>query len=167
MGWVFLKIGFLFFGGGFLLIPLLHRQVVQDLHWLSPREFVDGVAISQLTPGPVAVLATFCGFHQGGVVGGIVSTLAVFLPAFVLMLGLSYAYGRVKNIPVVRSVLNYLLPAIIGLLLASAAQIGQQSITGAPQAAIFAIAMTLMVWKKTNPVWLIATAGLAGLAMHL
>jgi hypothetical protein len=59
----FLKTGLVFFGGGFVLIPVLHHRLVTELGWLSPREFLDGVAISNLTPGPIAVLATFAGYH--------------------------------------------------------------------------------------------------------
>src|ERR1035437_6913824 len=94
LGGAFLKIGFIFFGGGFLLIPVIHRDIVVNLHWLTQQEFVDGVAMSQLTPGPVAVLATFCGFRQAGVIGALVATAAIMLPAFVLMLALSHGYRK-------------------------------------------------------------------------
>ena len=80
IAWVFLKIGCVFFGGGFVLVPIL-QQKMEALGWLTPREFIDGVAISNLTPGPIAVLATFTGFRLHGVTGALVATLALFTPA--------------------------------------------------------------------------------------
>jgi hypothetical protein len=67
----FFKIGLVFFGGGFVLIPVLHNRLVIQLGWLKPQEFLDGVAISNLTPGPIAVLATFAGFHLAGTIGAL------------------------------------------------------------------------------------------------
>jgi chromate transporter len=67
----FLKIGAVFFGGGFVLVPVLHHRLVTELGWLSPKEFLDGVAISNLTPGPIAVLATFAGYHVAGFAGAL------------------------------------------------------------------------------------------------
>jgi hypothetical protein len=77
LAWVFLKIGVIFFGGGYVLIPLLHRLMVDHYHWLTLREFLDGVALSQLTPGPLAMLATFAGFRAGGFWGGFFSVQLV------------------------------------------------------------------------------------------
>ena len=71
---VFLKIGVIFFGGGYVLIPLLHRIMVDQLHWLSLKEFLDGVALSQLTPGPLAMLATFTGYKAAGFAGALAAT---------------------------------------------------------------------------------------------
>ncbi len=167
IGWVFLKIGFLFFGGGYMLIPVIHREVVQNLQWLTEREFIDGVAISQLTPGPVAILATFCGFRQGGVLGALVATVAVFLPAFLLMLALSHGYQHLSRMASVRAVLNTLIPAIVGLLLASAIQLGGKAMTGPLSIAVFAAALLLMVRWKVSPALMIGAAALFGWATHL
>jgi len=77
LGWTFLKVGCVFFGGGFVLVPILHQRMVEQLHWLTGQEFLDGVAISNLTPGPIAVLATFTGYHLHGVVGALLATSAL------------------------------------------------------------------------------------------
>jgi chromate transporter len=70
----FLPIGLVFFGGGFVLVPVLHQTLVEKLRWLSPQEFIDGVAISNLTPGPISVLATFAGYRLRGIAGALVAT---------------------------------------------------------------------------------------------
>lgn len=69
IAWTFLKIGLVFVGGGYVLIPLLHRIMVDQYHWLTMKEFLDGLALSQLTPGPLAILATFVGYRAGGFAG--------------------------------------------------------------------------------------------------
>ena len=76
----FFKIGLVFFGGGFVLVPVLHNRLVTQLGWLKPQEFLDGVAISNLTPGPIAVLATFAGFHLAGTAGALASYRRVIRP---------------------------------------------------------------------------------------
>ncbi|MGC8667144.1 MAG: chromate transporter [Chthonomonadales bacterium] len=166
VAWVFLRIGFLFFGGGFLLIPVIHRELVVHLHWLSLREFLDGVALSQLTPGPVAVVATFCGYRVAGPVGAVLATVAVLLPGFILMLLLTQSYGRVREMPPVQRVMERLVPAIVGLLAATALQIGAASFTSFLSVLIAAAALVLMLRTRVSPVWLIAGSALLGLAMH-
>lgn len=167
IGWVFLKIGFVFFGGGFVLIPVLHREIVTGLHWLTDREFLDGVAISQLTPGPIAVLATFCGFHQGGVLGALIATVAIFLPAFAFMVAVSHSYGHLSKIASVRAVLSVVIPAIVGLLLGSAVQIGAGAVSSTAGVIVFVMALIVMTRWKISPSILIAAAAALGLILKL
>lgn len=118
--WLFLKVGFIFFGGGFVLIPVLHRHLVDSLHWLSAREFLDGVAISQLTPGPIAVLATFAGYRVAGVPGALCATIALFLPSLLLMLFIAHHYRRLHNFHPAQNFLAGIAPAAVGLIAAAA-----------------------------------------------
>lgn len=159
---VFLKVGFVFFGGGFLLIPVLHRELVVHLHWLTQQEFVDGVAFSQLTPGPVAILATFCGYRHAGPAGAVLATVLVFLPAFALMVLLSHAYGKVQEFPAVRSVMRVLPPAIVGLLLATVLDIGRASLSSTWPVLGTLGALVAIVRFKVNPAILILAGALIG-----
>jgi len=163
LGWVFLKVGFVFFGGGFLLIPLLHRELIQNLHWMSQKEFVDGVALSQLTPGPVAILATFCGFQRGGAVGAVLATVCVFAPAFALMCFLTHVYGRVRDLAPVRSAMQVFPPAIIGLLLAAALDVGRPILTGPVPVIMGLVSLIAMMRFNVNPALLILGGALVGL----
>lgn len=167
LGWAFFKVGLVFFGGGFLLVPVIHRDIVVHLGWLTQQEFVNGVAISQLTPGPVAVLATFCGYKVSGAFGAVVATGAVMLPAFLLMLGLSRSYQKLGEVRSVRSVLNALIPAIVGLLLAAAIEIGGPALRSIPNVTMVAIAFVLMIRWKVNPALLIAVSAVLGMVLHL
>jgi len=163
LAWVFFKIGLVFFGGGFVAIPLMHRELVVNLHWLSEQQFVDGTAISQLTPGPVAVLATFAGYQVAGVPGALVATAAMFLPGSVVMVLLSRSYEAFKNLQAARTILTTLIPVIVGLLLTAALQIGLTAVTGWADILILGAALIALIRFKTNPALLIIAAAVLGL----
>ena len=166
LGWTFLRIGLVFFGGGFVLIPIIQGVVVNQLHWLTVTEFVDGVAISQLTPGPIAVLSTFVGFKQGGVLGALLATAAVFAPATLLMLGLSSGYRRWKTMPALDAAMRGIVPAIVGLVAAAGVRLGWSTLRGPRDLALAAGTFVLLVRYKVNPAWLILAAALLGGLLH-
>lgn len=120
LGLTFLKVGFVFFGGGFVLIPVLKQLLIDNLHWLTQKEFIDGVAISQLTPGPIAVISTFAGFRVGGLAGAVVATVGLFLPSIVLMFFLSMYYQKVKHLQPVKHFLSGVNPAVVGMVVSAA-----------------------------------------------
>lgn len=166
LGWVFLKVGIVFFGGGFVLIPLLHKDLVLGLHWMTEREFLDGVAVSQLTPGPVAILATFCGLVRGGIPGAIISTVAVFFPAFILMTFISHAYQKIGDTDAVRVIMDRVIPAIVGLLIAAAFQIGGKWLTDPTQLIILLVSLFVLIRWKIHPAILIGICAAMGLIFH-
>ncbi|HEU0264172.1 MAG TPA: chromate transporter [Geobacterales bacterium] len=159
---LFLRLGIVFFGGGYVLIPLLHRVMVEDQHWLSQAEFLDGVALSQLTPGPLAMLATFSGFRAGSFAGALVATVAIFLPCTLLMLFLSRHYRRLREIELIRSFLDGLLPAVLGLVAAAAYTLGSESLATLRDFSLLAIAFLLLTMTRLTPMVLILGAGLVG-----
>lgn len=159
---VFLQIGLVFFGGGFVLLPVLHDRLVTRLGWLSPREFVDGVAISQLTPGPIAVLATFAGYHEGGVAGALVATAALFAPGLLFMLFLCSQYERRRDQPWARRFLAGVNPAVAGMVLAAAVALGRGGLGGWAHWLAACAAFVLLVFTRVHPAPLLAMAGLAG-----
>lgn len=159
---VFFHIGLIFFGGGFVLLPVLHDRLVGRLGWLSPREFIDGVAISQLTPGPIAVLATFAGYHRQGVAGALVATAALFLPGFLWMLFLSRQYELRRDQPLARRFLAGVNPAVAGLVLSAAFVLGRGSMTSWPHWAAAIVAFLLLTLARVHPAPVMAAAALAG-----
>ncbi len=164
---IFLKIGFIFFGGGYIVIPVIHRELVTNLHLITDQEFIDGTAISQLTPGPIAMLATFAGFSIAGVAGAIVGTFAMFLPGSVLMFFISTKYEKIKNSVTARKVLNTTIPAIVGLLINTSFNIGKNVITGWFSFAVFIISAILLIKYKVNPIFLIFFASLLGILGYM
>lgn len=159
---VFFHIGLIFFGGGFVLLPVLHDRLVTRLGWLSPREFIDGVAISQLTPGPISVLATFAGYHRQGVAGALVATAALFLPALLWMLFLSRQYELHRDQPLAQRFLAGVNPAVAGLVLSAAFVLGKDTMTSWPHWAAASVAFVLLALARMHPAPVMAAAALAG-----
>lgn len=114
---VLMKLGLLAFGGGFTLIPLIQHDVVNRLGWLTTSEFIDGVALGQVTPGPVLITATFIGYKVDGLAGAVTSTIAVFLPSFLVLVGLAPHFDRLKRLHTVQTMIRGVLAGFIGLLL--------------------------------------------------
>jgi chromate transporter len=163
---IYLRIGLMFVGGGYVLIPLLKHIMVDQNGWLTMRQFLDGLAISQLTPGPLAMLATFTGFRAGGFIGGLVATVFIFIPCVVLMLVVGRNYNRLKSIDVIRNTLDGLLPAVVGLVAAAAWNMGVSSLSGIREFLILAVGFALFKWTKVSPMVVILGAGVLGLVMQ-
>jgi len=162
--WIFLKVGLMFFGGGFVLIPVLHHLLVIQAGWLSPKEFLDGVAISNLTPGPIAVLATFAGYRVHGVPGALIATLALFAPSMLLMGLLSHFYGRLKHLGYAQDMLAGLSPAMVGLILGAALLLAPGAMHGLPGLALFVAALLLLTRFRWPPAFVIGLGALLGMA---
>ena len=166
LAWIYLRIGLIFVGGGYVLIPLLNHIMVDQYHWLTLREFLDGLALSQLTPGPLAMLATFTGFRAGGFLGGLIATVFIFLPCVVLMLVIGRNYHRLKNIDLIRKTLDVLLPAVVGLVAAAAWNLGATSLAGIKEFATLAIGFAIFKWTKVSPMVVILGAGVVGMLLQ-
>lgn len=150
------------FGGGYVVIPALHELFVEHLHWLTSAEFADGIAIGQITPGPIFITATFIGYKVGGIGGAMLATLAMFVPPAVLTVFLSHLVGLLGRSRVVKAVMKGVRAAVIGLIFASAYTIGQTMAFTWPAAAIFFITFILSFKYTISPVYLILGAGTAG-----
>ena len=161
--WIFFKIGLVFFGGGYVVLPMIHRELVINLHLLTEQEFIDGTAISQLTPGPVAIIATFAGFIIANVWGALVGTFAMFLPGSALMFFISKNYEKIKNSAFASKILNTVIPVIVGLLIATSLQIAQTTINNKSDLITLLISFILLVRFKINPAILIVSVMLLGI----
>ncbi|MFA7061357.1 MAG: chromate transporter [Pedobacter sp.] len=166
LAWIYFRIGLIFVGGGYVLIPLLNHIMVEQYKWLTLRQFLDGLALSQLTPGPLAMLATFTGFRAGGFLGGLVATVFIFIPCVMLMLIIGRNYHRLKNIDLIRTTLDGLLPAVVGLVAAAAWNLGMSSLSGVKEFIILAIGFAVFKWTMVNPMIVILGAGILGLLLN-
>jgi len=115
----FLKVGAFTIGGGLTMIAFIQDQVVGQFGWLTPREFIDGLALGQLTPGPVLMIAAYVGYKLAGVAGAAVAASAAFLPSFVIMLALLPVLDRVRQLSWIRAMMKGMGPAVIGVLAVS------------------------------------------------
>ncbi len=159
----FLKVGAFAFGGGYAMIPLISEEVVTYRGWLEMEEFIDVIAISQGTPGPIAInSATFVGFKVAGVIGSITATLGVVLPSFVIMMVLGRLFLRYKEVPVVKHMLSGIRPVVVALILAAAFSVLPNSITGIIPAIVAAVVIIAIVVFDVDPILLLVLSGVMG-----
>lgn len=150
------------FGGGYVVIPALHELFVENLNWLTSAEFADGIAIGQITPGPIFVTATFIGYKVAGVLGAFLATVAIFTPPAVLTVLLS-RFVKILNLSsVVKAAMKGVRAAVIGMIFASAITIGQTITPSVVSAIIFAAIFIISLKYTISPVYLIIASGVAG-----
>lgn len=150
------------FGGGYVVIPALHELFVENLNWLTSAEFADGIAIGQITPGPIFVTATFIGYKVAGVLGAFLATVAIFTPPAVLTVLLSRFVKILNQSSVVKAAMKGVRTAVIGMIFASAITIGQTITPSVVSAIIFAAIFIISLKYTISPVYLIIASGVAG-----
>jgi len=162
----FLKIGALGFGGGYAMLSLVHFEVVERYQWITSPAFTDIIAISQTIPGPIAFnAATYIGFTAtGSVWGSVLASVAVCIPAFMVMLTLCRFFFKLRNNPYMKRVLLFIKPVAIGMIGAAAVLLmNRQNFTDGISIVIFLSVLLMQLFvKKLNPVVMIAAAGVAG-----
>ncbi len=160
----FLKLGAIVYGSGYVLLAFLRGDLVQHLHWLSDGHLVDAVAIGQVTPGPVFTTATFIGYLLAGVPGGIVATVAIFLPSFVFA-GVVYSLlPRLRRSAWAGAFLDGVTVCGLGLMAGVSVQLGRIAITGVLTAALALVAFVILRRYQPNSAWLVLGGALIGLA---
>jgi chromate transporter len=163
---VFLKIGALLFGSGYVLLAFLQRDVVETYGWLTEGQVLDAIAIGQVTPGPLFTTATFIGYLLHGVAGAAVATVAIFLPAFVMTAVLEPLIAKLRNTPATAAALDGLNAAAVALMVGVTWFLGQDAVTGGPTALLAAGALIALLRWKVNPVWLMAAGAAVGLLLR-
>lgn len=159
-----MKLGLLAFGGGFTLIPLIQQEVVGRLGWLSTREFIDGIALGQVTPGPIMITATFVGYRIAGLMGAVASTLAVFFPSFLVLVGTVPHFDRIKRQRTVQWMIRGVLAGFIGLLVFVLLQFGQASLVEWKTWALAAAAF-IALWRKVDLLVIVGAAALISIVV--
>jgi len=148
LGIFLFKVGAFTFGGGLTMIAFIQDQVVEQFHWLTPQEFLDGLALGQFTPGPILVVAAYVGYKVAGLLGAAVGATAAFLPSFILMLAILPVFDRVRTLVWTRAALRGIGPAVIGVLGVSLAQLAPHAIPDlVALATLIATVMALLLWR--------------------
>jgi chromate transporter len=124
LAWVALKVGALSYGGGFVIIPLMQHDVVSTYHWMTGAQFLNAVALGQITPGPVVQTVAVVGYAVGGVGGGLLAALIAFTPSFAFVLVGGPHFDQIRANGVVESFLTGAGPAVIGAIAGSAIPLG-------------------------------------------
>lgn len=150
------------FGGGYVVIPALHELFVDNLQWLTSSEFADGIAIGQITPGPIFITATFIGYKVAGITGAFLATVAIFTPPAVLTVLLSRFVAVLNQSTIVKAAMQGIRAAVIGMIFASAVTIGQTMTLSVVSVVIFLVTFFLSIKYPISPVYLILGAGVVG-----
>jgi len=143
--WIFLKIGIISFGGGYVMIPILQWEVVDHLRWLTLRQFLDGIMLSYVTPGPLLILAVFVGFSIRGLGAAALVTIAVFLPPVLLIIFFSPFYHQIKESRWVRPALQGILASLVGMLALVAAQLARATLVSFTDLVLMAASLTALL----------------------
>jgi len=164
--WTLFYINLFTIGGGFVMLPLLQREIVDHYHWLTNKEFIDSVAIGQVTPGPLTIMNVFIGYKIFGLWGALGAVICTYLPSIVIVTIVSYYYLQFKTSRIVNSSLKGIRPAVIGLLAAVALTLGKTSLVDMPTAAIAVGSFSIIAFTKLDATFVIIGAGLISMLIN-
>ena len=155
MLWIFFRLGLFTVGGGYAMLPLIQAEIAR-YGWITAEEFVDMIAIAEMTPGAIGVnTATFVGFRQGGLLGAFVATTALTLPSLIIVVAVSKVLDRFREHPMVEAILFGIRPVVAGLIASAALFIAKAAI----------ITSDVTGFSGINP-WAVGIAGASGLAVY-
>lgn len=160
---MFLKIGSVLYGSGYVLLAFLRADLVARFGWLTDRQLADAIAVGQVTPGPLLTTATFIGYVLGGVPGALLATVGIFLPSFVFVAISNPLIPHMRRSPWVGALLDGVNVASLGLMGAVTWQLGRASLTDPLTVAIAAASLVLLVRFRLNSTWLVAGGAMVGL----
>ena len=180
--WAFFKTGLFSIGGGLATLPFLH-DISAKYGWFTEAELANMIAIGESTPGPIGVnMATYAGIEAGGLLGGVVATLSLILPSFLIILCVTYLLGKFQQNPVVQACMKVIRPASVGLIGAAVFSVikvalldmdayaagGISAVVQWPELALFAL-LSILAWKfkKLHPIVLILLGAAAGILLKL
>ncbi|WP_198468253.1 chromate transporter [Acetomicrobium sp. S15 = DSM 107314] len=160
---IFLPIGAFTFGGGYAMIPLIRRAIVEKWQWMEEGEFIDAIAIAQSAPGPMAInMAAITGYKLADFSGAASSVIAAALPSFVSIIIIASIFLGVQNNPIVRAAMSGMRPAIVALMAEAAFEAGKTAISDKVAVILAAAAFTGLTIAHIHPIVVILLAGIAG-----
>ena len=161
LAWVALKVGALSFGGGFVIIPLMQADAVHHYHWMTNSQFLNAVALGQITPGPVVQTIAVVGYAAGGVAGALLAAVIAFAPSFVFVLAGARHFGALRTNRLAQSFLGGAGPAAIGAIAGASIPLAL-ALTHVWQVVILAAALVAIVGLRRSVVLTLVAAGLIG-----
>ena len=165
---VFFSVGLLTFGGGYAMLPILRREVVERRPWCTDEELADYYAVGQCTPGIIAVnTATFVGYRQAGIAGGILATLSLTLPSFIIILIIAALLTNFAEYPVVKNAFAGIRAAVVALVLNAVLKLLKSSVVDRVTLVIFIAVLLCAVVFSVSPVLLVLASGLAGIVVKV
>ncbi|TVY03291.1 chromate transporter [Cohnella terricola] len=170
----FFMVGTVSFGGGYAMIPLIQEEVLNRYHWMEASQLADIVAVAGMSPGPIAAnIAVAVGYHQAGIFGAIVASLAIILPSLILILAAGKLFFRFRDNALVKSSFFGLRPTVAGMIIYAAIVFAQHSGMTTDfnwftwsQILIFAGSLGALVFLRKHPISVVLISGLVGIALY-
>lgn len=166
LGLFFFKVGAFTFGGGLSMLAFMQDQVVNQLHWLTPQQFLDGLALAQVTPGPILMLAAFVGYEVASIWGAVVAAGAIFIPSFILMLSALPMLERMKRIAWMKAALHGISPAVIGMIAVAIVQMLPKAVPDLLTGLLALVTVAALLIWRLSPLRLMAGGGAIGLVLR-
>lgn len=163
----FMKTGSFIYGGGLVVIPFIENEVVNKLGWLTQTEFLSGIALGQITPGPVVITAAFIGYKVYGFLGALIATVGIFLPSFLFILVAAPYLTKIKNISWVKAALKGINASVIGSILSAILSLIPTAIVDIPTFVIVFLGFVAILKYKVNILWCVFISGIIGLVLNL
>lgn len=161
---IFFKIGTFTIGGGYAMVPLIEKEVVDKKKWIDRDDFLDMLALAQSAPGPIAVdVAVFVGYKVAGIPGSIVSVLGSILTAFVVLLATAVYFTGVKDNVIIGRIFNGIRPAVVALIAAPVIRLGKSAKINRKTIIIPVITVILVAFLNVNPIYVILASIVVGL----
>ena len=160
LAWTFVRLSFLCVGGGLGVVPEMQRQVVEIHGWLTARQFVDGYALAQVTPGPGMLVSAFIGYRVSGLLGAFVAMTAMFLPTSILTWVVAHRWRRLQGRPWALAIERALAPLAIGLMAAGVYTVGRSALTDLPAIALAVVACIALARRWLPAAVVVLAAGL-------
>jgi chromate transporter len=166
--WIFMKIGALLFGSGYVLIAYVNAELVEKLGWITPEQLLDAIAIGQFTPGPLISSATFIGYLLDGYKGAMIATAGIVLPSFLFILLLYPFIGKLRKSPLTAAFLDSVNVAAVGVMVSVSIVLAKDVLIGWQSIAILVLSVFLVMgpWKL-NSLWVVLIGGLSGIILSL
>ncbi len=164
---LFIKVGTLTYGSGFVIVGVLRQEVVDNLQWLTAKEFLDGLVFGQITPGPVVITSTFIGYITNGFPGAVIATFCIFLPTTIFVLAIAKYVYKIRNNFYVRAIIKGANAGALGAIISTAYFIGLDSIHDYYTIGFLISSFLLMSLTKIKPVFFIIAFGLLGILVKV
>jgi chromate transporter len=159
---VFMKVGAILFGGGYVLVALIRSNLVTHLGWISERQLLDAIAMGQVTPGPLSTTATFIGYLLGGFPGAVIATVAIFLPAFFFVAISGPLVPRLRRSPLAGAVLDGVNVAALALIAVVTWQLFRSAVVDWTTLILAGLSFILLMRYRVNSVWLVLGGAMIG-----
>lgn len=160
--WILFYVNAMTIGGGYAMLPLLQREFVDKHHWLTNQEFLDAIAVGQLSPGPLTVMNAFIGFKLHGLAGSLLAIICSYLPSLIIVTVVVKYYYAYRDSSIVASGFKGIKSAVIGLLGAVALSLGNTSLVDPGTLTVALISFAVMTFTKLDPSFVIIGAGVIG-----